>query len=309
MKFFWIVPILLLLFIAERAAEHFYKKTDIYAKTLGGADRFLKSVPEHLEIVNIGSGPGLYDITYDHCRRKGFNFSTAPQNYKNGFRLLRRFAQNLSMNCIVIIVIMCPLSFGENEDYSQKSYMDKFYGILPKEDIDGYSIKRKLFLRHTFLMKLFGKTKNILYKGTQKREFRKGQPELISTWEREFHLENLTDAGQAKAHEQAFQEKIRILEEGIRYCREKTWRPVMVIPPVPRRTRAYISDEFTKRFVYDNLAVLQSDNPDVPLLDYFKDKRFGDDCFSGDIFMNSNGQTRFSELLFQDIDSLFCKGD
>ena len=300
-KFLASIAVLLLL---EQTAEFFYKKTSSYNNPRKGYAHIHGKIPDNLEIVNVGSGPGLYAIGYEYCNKKGFNFATAPQNFLNGFRLLKRFSSKVTPRAIIII-IMCPLSFGRNSDYNSPGYSDKFYGVLPPSDIDGYSPFRALILKHfPLLMRVLAKIRSKVFpvhKSSLKTSLQSNEPALISTWKREFDLQNLTDPSQAEAHRQAFTEKIAILSEEIEYCKAHQLHPVFVIPPVPAKTRNFISSAFVKAFVHDNLNIL-ADKYGVKILDYFADERMTPDMFSGDIFVNEKGRKTFSRILFADIE-------
>lgn len=327
--------------VLEAVAEQIYMHSRKYKESLGGAWKLQKPVPKQLEIVNIGSGPGLYAITYEHSSKRGFNFSTAPQNYKYGFRLLKRFSEHLCANCIIIIIVMCPLSFGNNDDYARPGYSDKFYGVLTPQEIDEYSWKRAWMVRHPLLQKVLrklciemhafcSKCKDGIFRRQEKRpagqemenhqeqgkEFvalcgqeagNAQEPEIVRIWKQEFQLQNLTEPSQAERHKIAFAEKRRIICEGIDRCYDKSWRPVFVIPPVPPKTRDYVGEAFLQAFVYDNLEKLQNRYPKLPLLDYYKDERFDTSMFQNDIFVNEAGRKRFSEILFSDISKYFSE--
>ena len=291
-----IIGIVLLIYV-----NYLYMRSEHYRNTLGGAQNFRK-VPSDLEIVNIGSGPGLYAISYDECSRKGFNFSTAPQNYKYGFRILRHFSDKLNDGCIIII-IMCPLSFGNNQEYKNKNYSDKFYGILSSDEIDNYSGKRAIMLRFPLLKYIAAKLKK---KKMNKNTISSLEcPEIINIWKKEFELNDLTDEKQAEDHKEAFEEKIHVISDGIKFCCEKGFRPMFVLPPVPKKTREYIGKKFLQVFVYENLKILNQRFPNVPMLDYYGDERFTKKYFLDDIFMNETGKKVFSDILFNDIDLIF----
>lgn len=304
--FLIVLGIIIALIVLEEIIELIYKKSNDYKKTLGGADRF-KNVPQNIDICNIGSGPGLYAISYDDRDKLGFNFATAPQSYKNGFRILKRFKNNINENAIIII-IMCPLSFGKNNDYDAPNYMDKFYGILPKEDIDGYSIKRLWIVNHPFFIKCLRKIKRLFVK-LKKIINKKNnlvitkQNSTIENWKKEFNLKDLKDSSQSVNHKEAFDEKIDNIEQGIKFCQDNKWKPVFVIPPIPRGTREYISDEFINEFVYKNLSILQNKYSSVKTFDYFKDNRFTNEYFANDIFVNEKGKKLFSSILFNDLEA------
>lgn len=293
--------IFVLLLVVEQCIEMLYKRTDFYKNSLGGAYNFKKNVPHDLEIVNIGSGPGLYAIGYENCCRKGFNFSTVPQSYKYGFRLLKRFREHIKENAIIIIIIMCPLSFAWVRGTDAPSYSNKFYGVLPGNEIDGYTRKRAFMLRcFPFLIKVLEKIKTIIQRMHGNKEC-KDDLHIIACWKEECHLKDLKDPAQAREHESIFREKIQIVKNGMDFCLGNKWKPVFVIPPIPGMTREHISAEFLESFAYQNLRSVQEAYPDSPLLDYYADERFTEDMYKNDIFMNEKGQKKFSKILFEDI--------
>ena len=291
--------IITLLTAAEFCAEAVYKRSAAYRASLGGADA-LRRVPDGIDICNVGSGPGLYAISYENCPRKGMNFSTAPQNFRYGFRILKRFQKKIRKNAIIVIV-MCPLSFGNNLDYFRPDYSDKFYGILRPEEIDGYSFRRAVLLHFPLLRRAFGASRRRLFPAAAP-ETHSQEPPIITVWKREFCLKDLRNPAQAAEHQDAFNEKINLLREEVAFCHERQWRPVLVTPPVSENTRRFISPEFSRAFVFDNLDALRKNYPEVPLLNYYDDSRFDNSMFLNDVFLNREGQTRFSEILFADID-------
>lgn len=294
---------LLVVIVLEEIAEAIYRRTNKYERAVGLKERF-KNVPDGIEVCNIGSGPGLYAISYENSRNVGFNFSTAPQNFKYGFRLLKRYCQKIQKGATVIIVVMAPLSFGKNNDYDRKDYNDMFYGILPKEDIDNYSLKRLFIVTHPLLLRVLKKFyRMFFYKRQCVQSANSGIPTVVTTWKREFDLLDLKDASQEEKHREAFAEKIQILQDGIEYCYQMGWNPILVTPPIPSNTRSYISDEFVKKFVYDNVRQLLINNPKLRYLNYFDDK-YPDELFMNDIFMNKQGREFFSMKLKREIQLL-----
>ena len=287
--------------LIEETAEFFYRRSDKYLRSLGGTGAFHR-IPDGLTICNIGSGPGMYAISYDNYKGKGFNFSTSPQSFKYGFRILEQFKEKISDHAIIIIIIMCPLSFGKNASYRKKDYSDKFYGILPKDKIDGYSKWRAFLLYHPLALRIVKKVR-ALFKNLRKRKqaYLLDEPAVISSWKKEFDLYDLQDANQAQAHIAVFQEKVQILLDGISFCQSQKWHPVFVIPPVPEKIRRYISNEFIQKFVYDNLNIIRKTCPEIILLDYYSDVRFKDNLFGNGVFVNEAGRELFSNILFNDI--------
>ena len=291
-----LLGIVALIFL-EELMEYCYRKrinTDVY--------RF-HHMPKQLEICNVGSGPGLYGITYEDCPLKGFNMSTAPQSFFYGYKILKHYKSRLKTGAIIII-IMCPLSFGNNQSYKEKNYDNIYYGLIPAKEINHFSIWRALLLSHPFMLKVIRKLFRII-KGTENsmhEQSRKAEPEIISGWKREFQLQDLKNADQSNEHIDAFLEKIKVLSDEIDFCYQNNWRPVLVTPPVPEHIREYISDGFIDKFIYQNIDELQKRFPDLKLLDYYRDDRFTEDMFQSGVFMNEKGRKYYSKILFGDID-------
>lgn len=297
-----ILYIILCLIVLEEFIEFLDKRTHRYKNSLGGADR-LKKVPDGIEICNVGSGPGLYAISYNDCKLKGFNFSTAPQSFEYGFKILKHFSRQIKPNAIIIIIIMCPLSFGSNDAYKRRGYSDKFYGILPHSYIDNYSIVRHLKLAHPFMRKILKKMTGILRRPNPlKANEKNNELNIIRGWKRQFHLKDLKDPIQSINHEQAFNEKINLLNDEIQYCYSNGWRPTLVIPPVPEHIREHISREFVNVFVFKNIEKVIENNKDLRCFSYYDDSRFSEEMFWNDVFMNEEGRAKFSSILFNDLE-------
>ena len=202
---------------------------------------------------------------------------------------------------------MLPLSFGNNKEYNRKDYNDRFYGFLPKEDIDHYSFIRAMILKHPLIIRIVKrfvrKKHNNIKENASNYEYNVGEPSIIKIWKKEFSLDNLENPLQKEQHKNAFEEKIQILQDGLEFCHKHQWKPILVVPPIPEVTRKYISDDFLEEFVYRNIDALKKQNSQLQVLDYFK-MDYPDDYYKNDIFMNEKGQKMFSVKLFKDIDEL-----
>lgn len=287
--------------VFEEFIEFLYKRTDRYKNSLGGTER-LKKVPDGIEICNVGSGLGLYAISYNDCKLKGVNFSTAPQNFEYGFKILRHFSKQIRSGAIIII-IMCPLSFGSNDNYKRKDYSDKFYGVLPHKYIDNYSIIRHLKLAHPFMRIILKKITGIFNRTNPIKAYEKNdEPNMIRVWKRQFHLKDLKDPSQSINHEKTFIDKINLLNDEIQYCYSKGWMPTLVVPPVPEHIRKHISKEFVNAFVFENIEKVMRKNKELKCHSYYDDPRFSEDMFWNDVFMNEEGRVKFSNILFKELE-------
>lgn len=295
--FCWII-------IIEELMECIYKSTKLYKNRMKNINKFTHVIPEMLEIINIGSGPGIYDITYKYSKKRGFNFSTSPQNFQYGFRILKKYQNKLLNNCIVIIVV-CPLSFGDNLQYYKREYSDQYYYFLAPEDIDNYSRIRALLIKRPLIIDALNIKKRLVNK--IKGHFIKHNIEgnsLLNGWRKDFNLKDLKNSEQSIKHKESFEKKINVLVNIINYCRNQKWRPLLVIPPVAPNTREYIGNEFMEKFCYENIKKVCDEVGDIQVLDFYNNEIFIEKMFKDPIFLNEEGQILFSETLFQRIDEI-----
>lgn len=80
------------------------------------------NLPNNLDIVNIGSG--ISDQNFDWSilpEVRGFNFAIRPEDFRYDARIIKNYGNHVKKGGIVIVVV-CPLSFGKNE-YLYKNYL------------------------------------------------------------------------------------------------------------------------------------------------------------------------------------------
>ncbi len=279
----------------------YYKNSKKYKLLHNGTINLVGRIPSNLEIVAIGSGPGKNGIFFEYAKERGHNFCTAPQSFKYGFRILKKFSKKIKKNAVIISVI-CPLSFGYNKDCLSDNYSDEFYGILKPSEIEGYSLKRALSLRYLFLNDWLKKIKSNHNKKKEIKTLR--QITVVDIWKRQFDLVDLENPEQSEKHQNAFKEKVEILCNTIAFCRKNHYRPIMVIPPVPLVTRKHFSQAFLHEFLYSHVNKIKESYDWIKVLDYMADERFCDEHFKNDIFLNDNGAKTFSTILFNDIEKI-----
>ena len=95
-----------------------------------------KNIPDGLDVVNIGSGPSLHDFDWSAVPEiNGYNLAVSPEDFRYDARMIRNYGHHLKTGGVVVIVI-CPLSFAENEYLYRDSFSEKYVGLLPKKDVD-----------------------------------------------------------------------------------------------------------------------------------------------------------------------------
>ncbi|MCM1191191.1 MAG: hypothetical protein NC389_02050 [Acetatifactor muris] len=137
-----------------------------------------------------------------------------------------------------------------------------------------------------------------------KIDWERANRETCKNWIYGAKLKNLQDGSQADDPRQkkAAEEKIKIMQEMLLFCREKGFRPVIVIPPFVPETTDSVSQEFKRRFVDENIK--KANIIKAPVLDYFVDKRWGHENFRTTVFMNSRGAGKFTKVLLKDIENV-----
>ncbi len=303
----YVIAVCVIILISIEIIRFFYRKTNKFYSQHENVINLIKKIPNQLDIVSIGSGPGKHGIIFEDAVANGYNLCTSPQSLKYSFRLLKKFSKKIKRNATIIIIV-CPLSFGNNADTKSDNYSDKFYGILSPSQIDGYSLKKALHLHYSFLIDIL-KITNKYTKSSKTAQKNTSTVTVVDVWKSQFDLIDLENPHQAEKHKKAFDEKVEILSNGIDFCIKMNYRPVIVIPPIPYKTRKHFSDAFLKKFLYENIYKINILHKNISVLDYLFDKRFGDNIFKNDIFLSEIGAKKFSSILFDDIKKIMKEGN
>ena len=221
-------------------------------------------------------------------------------------KILQKYKDKLKKNCIVIITIMCPMSFGMNNAINNRNYSDKYYYFLDKKDIDNYSLFKAFILKRPLFVfggRFIKRIKNAL-KSRISKECNNNKISVADSWMKQFHLQDLKSLKQAKAHERCFAKKRELLCEEIKFLKQNGLKPVLVILPVPKVTRDEISEEFIQEFSKKNVELVV-EQMSVPVIDYYSDERITEDMYRNDIFLNEKGKKFFSDILLSDVKKLF----
>lgn len=276
----------------------------------------LKNIPDGLDVVNIGSGPSLYDFDWSAVPEiKGYNLAVSPEDFRYDARMIRNYGYHLKTNGIAIIVI-CPLSFAENEYLYRDSFSEKYVGLLPQEDVDLPVWKYMLY--RTVPSIVPAKNTVIRYIQAVRRRIKsaeapsgRSRPEtkpvsgvsaLVNGWIKDNqYLKDLKDPSQADYYKDTFRRKRRDLMDVADGCFSQGLFPVLLLPPMSSQLWEYMSQEFVRRFVYDNLSGIQARG--IPLLDYMDDGRFQESgCYDNNgLFLNKATRKQFTRIVWNDI--------
>ncbi len=273
------------------------------------------NIPYNLDVVNIGSGPSKYDFDWSVIPElTGYNFAIAPEDFRYDARIIKNYGNHLKKGGVVVVVV-CPLSFGRNDYLERDSFSEKYVSILPAADVDLPKWKYALYKKFSGLLRvknLFARLKRGVWCRISKlRKQEKSNAispvqQLVNGWVLDNGLDNLTDDKQAQHHRDVFKEKEANLRKIIENCRCQGLRPVLVIPPMSDELRGYISDDFIKNFVYDNLRSVSEEG--IPIFDYIDDLRFTEDSYyTNGLFLTPEMRQVFTKTVWADIGNLLEK--
>lgn len=285
-----------------------YKKSNSFREDYEMVGRF-KNVPYDIEVANFGSGPALYGLNYNGYSFSGFNFANAPQSFFYDYKIYQHYKKHLKKNCIIIIII-CPLGFAKNKAYGKRGYEGRYYDVLYPYEVTGGSVLEgglfKFFrLRHLYQLyhlvceKTRTKKKHVQdYLTKEQMDF--SIENMYRGWIKNADLSNLRDEEQGEMQEEYFCAKRKVLKEFIETIKSDGFRPYIVIPPVYPELYKYISPQFKKVFVMDNIAKMNLDT--VPVYDLSDDDRFTDrQLYKNCMFLNQKGSKIMTQIVCERI--------
>lgn len=251
------------------------------------------------DVVNIGSGPSYYDFNWSGIDEvKGYSFAVSPEDFRYDRRILHNYAKFIKPNGIVIIVV-CPLSFAENQYLLSDYYSFKYVGVLPRSEISLSKFKYKAYKNSIgkFIIDNYYRVcaipqllKSLFYRKKDKQL--SPEERLVVGWLRDNpYLSNLKDLPDCDLTK-GFEEKKIELNKIINECINLNLRPVILIPPVSNKLYTFFSKKFLKVFVYDNISDLPEE---VMVLDFLHNKKYGGDhLYSNGLFLKHEFASDFT---------------
>lgn len=307
-----LILIFILIILLVLITNKLYKKTNHYKNEIEQLQKYIKGVPQDLEIINLGSSYGKHAFDYSHISLNGFNFALQPQSLSYDFRILKQYTPNLKENCRILITFPA-LVFGFL-DYSDDKANTKYYDFLDKKEIIGYS-KLKYLIRVIF--PVFSHKFNILriFKDVKKqpqnckknllteKEVKKEAILRVNGWKKQFKLKNTIHYEKYPELEKMFVETTKLLAEMIDYCIENNFKPMIIVPPTSGILNEMLSKEFIKKVLYENIE--KANKKKIPILDYLYDESFQDyKLYINSDMLNVNGRKLFTKRVFKDIENL-----
>lgn len=288
-----------------------YKRTNDYRNIFADTEKFRNdaSIPNGLQLVNLGSNHPKFGFNYDGLNVKAMNWAVGPQSLEYDFAILRKEYHHLADKAAVLIPICVLKIFLYRHPFGDHL---KYYGILPEEDIVGYSKKTKFahidypLLFHPKKLKRLIKdvptaSDRLLINNNpmNEQQLKTDADFWINCWNREFDIDikNLVLSDINKTN---IKRNIHLLHEMIQFCLDRKLRPVICILPVTD----YLGNRFSEDFVNNQILayINEANTQKCPVLNHLKDKRFTDSSlYINSFFFNLHGRKQFTKMIIEEL--------
>lgn len=291
-------------------------RTNYYQNSIRNVEKFVSNnarvavIPSHLDIVNLGSSQPKFAFDYSKVSIKGMNWGIAPQTLDYDFRVLMKYHCYLKQEAVVLISI-CPFKMFAYKMSHRSNY--KYYSFLPPYLIRNYSKLTSFLLRRLpvltekknlvrFLKDVPKDNRLELYCNLMSdEELKKDAEKWIHSWEKEFNIkmENLV---LSEYNKECIEKNIQILNKLLHFCVDNQYRPVLILLPVTEYLGEKISSTFREKHIKSYLE--KANDLNVPLLNYFDDKRFtSSELYINSFFFNIKGRLLFTEAVIAELKS------
>lgn len=326
-KLFLLLGICLLLLVLAPALlwllNRLFIRTNYYQNSLLSVEKFVSNhagtavIPNHLDIVNLGSSQPMFAFDYSTVSIKGMNWAIAPQTLDYDFRVLMKYHCYLRKDGVILIPI-CPFKIfiytmpTIYEPITNKDHY-KYYSFLPPYLIRNYSRWTSFLIRR---LPVLTEKKNIVrflkdvpkdnrlelnFNSMSNEELRKDAEKWIHSWGKEFNIK-MDNLVLSEYNKDCIEKNIQILNRLLHFCVDNQYKPVLILLPVTEYLGEKFSTEFRKKHIETYLG--KANDLNVPLLNYFNDRRFtSSDLYINSFFFNIKGRLLFTEAVIAELKS------
>lgn len=276
-----------------------YERTN-YWKSKDYANKYTDA-PYDIELGNVGSSIPCYAIKYDVVPEiKAWNFANLCEVYLWSFKVLKNYINHFKKGAVILIEI--PY-FGINSRVG--SFRERYYRILPKEDMDYWKFSEWLAYSK-FPLLSSGRFKTAIFHDISREE-------MSPYYDRE---DFDSDEGLMKFAKRAYESYQMSVAQGgyeknieetcdlIDLCYEHNMTPVLVTYPEVEYVNEFCKNdelffESFERFTKD----LRAKYPGLEYLDYSHDENFTKrhEYYKDAVHMNNAGAEAFTLTLVGDL--------
>lgn len=271
----------------------------------------IKKIPQHLDIINVGSNPAKFGLDYSRDKLKGYNLAVGPQTLTYDYRMLKNYHSYLDDNGPRLLLLfpfsLCKDKYTEYD--GDVCHNLRYYPILHPAMIDKYDASlyekwvrhpHKLGLKAYYnVLRYFRKNKLMEYDFNPMNEaqMENSARQMIDAWQREFFISDLNPSSISKEVESSLEYNSKVMDDIILFCQEREIDPTIVLPPLSPALNNLIPDDFRERCIY---SVILGKN--IKLLDYTRDGRFcKNEYFVDALKLNKKGRILFTSQVISDL--------
>lgn len=266
-------------------------------------ERQLKNGP--FDVVNVGSNTAKYAFDWSSCGIQGGNFAFVPQSATYDFEILRKIERQLKPHAVVVMPVF-PLSsvFEPTYPKGRIRYFAKYYAVLTKDEIAGFSIREKI---RTWI------TLNLCHRNwcEQLKDDPLAHAEAIcddqmlvkrmtghtEAWKKYFEINDFSQLINDR-NRKPFEWNVNVYQRMIDWCVERGHRPVFVLLPIGEKFDDVLPKCFYEHYVFDFIRKI--DRPQIPVYDYrFLSPCRERKCFVDGLVMSELGRSLFTRTIVE----------
>ena len=290
----------------------FGRKSGTYLawKKLG---QYYAALPDQAEVANLGSSVSKADFDFSLWDTEGVCLAGEPQTLYYDEQMLRQFSEKIMKGENIYICLFFFSFLVEFYEADRANY--KYYFFLDRNRIQGYHRGKELLLKNfpclldaslakeeirTFLkscLDMFGKRKKLTGETETipaREADREAAKRWICLWNREFGWDadpKLTEE-QMRTADRVFE----IVERLVEYCREKGFKPVIVLAPVSRHMKELLPHETIQTCFWQYIERLTDQG--CEMADLYHSGLFPDETYFEDALkLSGKGKRVFNEYL------------
>lgn len=289
-----------------------YRRVNARAQDMLFADYArIRRIPQHLDIISLGSTPALFAIDYEGSGLKAFNLAVSPQTLEYDLRMLKNYHSFLDDHGDrLVLLVLCPFSLLKTRYTPRDGEVARdlrYYLILHHAMINGYDEAVYQRLRHKaplYMLSSPARIRTALARRSAHRLTAASNPcdaegmrssarHYTTSWMQEFGLDSLDAAALPPSCTEAINTNKATLGAIRDFAAERGIKVAAVIPPLSDELRETIPTAFIDRCLLSPLK-----ESGITILDFSADKSMAvKDNFLDALCLNAAGRRRFTAHL------------
>lgn len=266
-------------------------------------DRY-KTIPNEIEVANLGSTCDANNFDYSYWNIVGFNFASSPQDMYYDNQLLKQYCYRLKKGATVFISISEFAFLVDKYEMDYRNYI--YYGFLKPQRIANFSKVKKFIIKNCpgliykkcIKQEIKGFAKKILMYGKRKKQvslsLKDSSQQMMSNWRCEFGWEKqyiLTDK-----QKESISKSWDIFIDDIEFCNKNEIIPIIVIPPFNCHLKELMPKEILDECLWTYIDRIM--NMGIKIISFWDDPDLENDIYyRTPICLNEDGKILFNKKI------------